>query len=218
MKHVDKMLVLGNVISSNGKYGDVLDYRIAKAHAASYSNLEQLTCKSIGIDTRVRILMSLVGQVLCFGTESAPLNDGFIDRLHSVYQRMVIIMLSMRRQDDETIGDFIKRGNARAKEVVDRSTGTIGLQISKRRHNYIGHIARNRRSPQMWHAASFRCSQWWCKERCKPWQWRTMHRKPGVQPKHYLDATYELLNLAGYDAVDAMKIAMVKCSWNEMVN
>eukprot|EP00973_Karenia_brevis_P078320 10874880-Karenia_brevis.AAC.1 len=97
------MKVLGCMVSANACVGDEIEFKVAKATAAFYANLEQLMCAKVNIKIRVRLLHKLVGQCLLYGCETMAWTQTVSDRYDGVLCRFVVRMLRMNRRDDETI-------------------------------------------------------------------------------------------------------------------
>eukprot|EP00973_Karenia_brevis_P014136 1922741-Karenia_brevis.AAC.1 len=76
------------MLADDGGISVELDDKISKATKAFYANAKQLRCKSVSIYTRVKLLRTLVAQVLLHGLETLPVTRALLDRLDGFYGRL----------------------------------------------------------------------------------------------------------------------------------
>eukprot|EP00973_Karenia_brevis_P020565 2823706-Karenia_brevis.AAC.1 len=109
------MKILGCIISGDGQCGDDVENRVQAATRAFYANQEQLCYQGVGMQKRLQLLYSLVGQILLYGTQTCALTDSYLDRLDGCYMKFIANMLRIRRDSAESVGEYLHRRRSEAK-------------------------------------------------------------------------------------------------------
>eukprot|EP00973_Karenia_brevis_P085390 11849509-Karenia_brevis.AAC.1 len=64
------------------------------------------------------LLYKLVAQVLLFGCQTLVLTESYLSRIDGVYAKFVSIMLQWKRQEEETLDEFIIDETLRQEESM----------------------------------------------------------------------------------------------------
>ena len=139
LQQVKEFRYLGSVITRNAKCHEDIKKRIAIAKAA-FNKRREIFTKSIGINTRKRIMKCLVWSVATYYAETWTLRQKDIKRLEAFE------MWCWRRMAKVTYMD--KKSNEEVLKMVGEHRKLLEL-IQIRRHKWIGHVLRHYQKMKM---------------------------------------------------------------------